>query len=255
MTSTAIPQNDGHVGEEHGHRAGEQANEREADHVDARALGMLVRQVLGQDRDEEHRDDADTEEDAPIDKGHVAGKEDAQSRGDTEHGDEHAVPDDSLLLLDVLGDEHQEDGAGDLPACGLHGTGGDDDPDAQVAEAAEDRTEHEHDRAENHHLLQGHEVTERTVDHAHDAEHDARNRGDQRGEVGLAELVADVHIDHAESLLLQHAHGEDDQYDRNGDLCHLVHTGKLFGALLRHRDTVRLLLDSGFCHGDSFLLV
>ncbi len=40
---------DGHVGEEHGHRAGEQANQREADHVDARALGMLVRQVLGQE--------------------------------------------------------------------------------------------------------------------------------------------------------------------------------------------------------------
>ena len=139
--------------------------------------------------------------------------------------------------------------------AGLHGTGGDDDPDAQVAEAAEDRTEHEHDRAENHHLLQGHEVTERTVDHAHDAEHDARNRGDQRGEVGLAELVADVHIDHAESLLLQHAHGEDDQYDRNGDLCHLVHTGKLFGASSGTGIPFAFSLTAVFCHGDSFLLV
>ena len=70
---------DSHVGEEHGHRAGEQANECEADHVDARALGMLVRQVLGQDRDEEHRDDADTEEDAPIDKGRCDRLYDRQS--------------------------------------------------------------------------------------------------------------------------------------------------------------------------------
>ena len=237
----------GHIREVHGHGSREQADEGEAHDVDGRTGGVVVGQVLGKDGDQRSGDDADAEQDAPVDEGHVAGEEDAEGGGEAEDRNEDAVPDHAILLGYVLGHQNQEDGAGDLPADGLDEAGEDDDPDAQAAEEAEHGARDEDGGADDDHLAKRQEVTERAVDDADDAECDARDRGDEGREVGLAELIADVDVDHAERLLHQDAQREDGQNNGDGDLRHLVQLEPFRSPLLGNGNAVLLL----FCHAIS----
>ena len=141
-------------------------------------------------------------------------------------GGEQAEENHLQIIAQIFGRDHQEGGARHLFAGGLQHSCDDDGPQIggkeEVGDEAEQRSHEQGDKTDRHEATQGDEVTQRTVDEAHDAKHDARERGDQGGLVRRTHIGADLLEHKVEALQAQGAEHEGDEQRNQGTNGHLV---------------------------------
>ncbi len=194
---------------------GGHAEDREPETVHPLTAVVAVRKILEQQRQEHDGDGGDEEEELPADRAEHTGGEHADGGGELIPRGEQAEEDDLERVLEILRGHDQVGRTGDLLTGGLQHTGDDDGPQIRteiiVRDESEQGPDEQRHEAEGHEFLERYEVAEGTVDEAHDAEHDAGQRRDERRLSGCPHGLPHLGEHQVEPLQAQRAQNEGDE--------------------------------------------